>query len=227
MTPAGNVGKPGALTVHVLKNHPMESNIYLITAGRNILVDTGLGGSVERLMGDIGGILGSAAVECIILTHSHIDHTGGAAAFAGATGAPIFIHSSEAGAVREGDSVQTGADMFGVVPTAAEVETLEEGDLIDLGSGDSLEVMHTPGHSEGSLCLFHRGSGSLFSGDTVFTNGGVGRWDLPGGSLGRLRQSIERLLALDVKNIYPGHMSYSEGDGREHIELGLMSLSMY
>ena len=61
----------------------------------------------------------------------------------------------------------------------------------------------------------------------VFTNGGVGRWDLPGGNLDELHTSLKRLAELEVRDIYPGHMSWSEGDGKDHIQLGLMSLAMY
>ena len=213
--------------VHSLYHHPMESNIYLVRSGRNILVDTGLGRSVERVMVQVKDELGIGEVHDIVLTHKHVDHTGGARAFREATGARLLMSEVESDIIRRGDARETGADMFGVPQEPVEVETLSEGDEVDLGGGASLKVLMTPGHSEGSLCLWHERSGTLLSGDTVFTNGGVGRWDLSGGNLEDLRSSLKRLAELEVKDIYPGHMSYSEGDGKDHIQLGLMSLAMY
>ncbi len=215
------------LSVYPLRNHPMECNIYLIKGERNILVDTGLGNSVERLIRHIDEELGVTKVHAIILTHKHIDHTGGASGFHKATGAPLYIHKIESEAVSTGDPASTGAAMFGVKAEPVDVEIFEEGGEVDLGGGDALKVLHTPGHSEGSVCLWHEPTSSLFSGDTVFTNGGVGRWDLPGGDFKQLHNSLKRLSGLDVVDIYPGHMSWDLGDGRQHIELGLMSLSMY
>jgi len=76
--------------------------------------------------------------------------------------------------------------------------------------GHILEVIYTPGHSPGSICLYEPESKSLFSGDTIFSDGGIGRTDFPGGSMEELVESIRRI-DMDVLDLYPGH--YIPGTG--------------
>ena len=91
--------------------------------------------------------------------------------------------------------------------------------MIDLGKV-RLEVIHTQGHTQGSICLYEPKSKSLFSGDTIFSDG-IGRVDLPGGDWIKLKKSIERLLNLhrssSIEKIYPGHGSIGSGDDIERI----------
>ncbi len=95
---------------------------------------------------------------------------------------------------------------------------LKEGDKIEVGDL-SFTVLHTPGHSPGSIVLHDKESRSAIVGDTVFCDGGVGRWDLPGGDLGQLISSLKRLGELGLKNMYPGHGPYAEGDAQMHMRL--------
>jgi glyoxylase-like metal-dependent hydrolase (beta-lactamase superfamily II) len=106
--------------------------------------------------------------------------------------------------LRKGDQVITLAAGFGEKLGPMEVvKGLKEGDKIELGEL-ILEVLHTPGHTAGSICLYDPRQRILFSGDAIFCDG-VGRTDLPTGDATALRNSIEGLLKLDVQNIYPGH----------------------
>ena len=105
------------------------------------------------------------------------------------------------------------------------VERLHSGDTIDLGSC-SLEVIHTPGNSTGSISLYEPESRSLFSGDTLLCNGGVGRWDLPSGNYQQLKLSIRMLNDLDIVNLYPGHDVISEGEGQHHARLARESIEL-
>jgi glyoxylase-like metal-dependent hydrolase (beta-lactamase superfamily II) len=86
---------------------------------------------------------------------------------------------------------------------------------------EGLRVLHTPGHSPGSICLFDAEEGILFSGDTVFTHGSFGRYDLPGGERHALLKSLERLSTLDVRAIYPGHGEPVEKQAERHIAAAL------
>jgi glyoxylase-like metal-dependent hydrolase (beta-lactamase superfamily II) len=86
------------------------------------------------------------------------------------------------------------------------------------------EVIHTPGHTPGGLCLYSKKSKSLFSGDTIFSYGSFGRYDFPEGDFVELKNSIERLAEFDVLNIYPGHEIVVEGDGNKHMKMSLQNI---
>ncbi len=83
-----------------------------------------------------------------------------------------------------------------------------------------IEVIHTPGHTPGGICLYESETGSLFSGDTIFQAGGIGRCDL-GGDLSDLIHSIELLTTLDTEVLYPGHLDVTDSDVPSQIESSL------
>jgi len=126
-------------------------------------------------------------VKCIINTHGHPDHTSGNKAMKEATGAPLLIHEYDASMLKN--------------PSAD--KTIREGDIIELGK-IKLRVLHTPGHSKGSIALL--GADAVFSGDTLFA-GSIGRYDLPGGSLEEIMNSIKNKLLIlpDHVKVYSGH----------------------
>jgi glyoxylase-like metal-dependent hydrolase (beta-lactamase superfamily II) len=130
-------------------------------------------------------------------------------------GAKVFIHEKDAGPIRNGDGWGTLSKMFGENSEAIEVETIAEGDHFSSGEHD-FEVIYTPGHTIGSICLYEKKSGILISGDTVFV-GGVGRWDLPTGDFDSLVTSIRKLFAFGPESIYPGHGPHAIGNGKQRI----------
>jgi glyoxylase-like metal-dependent hydrolase (beta-lactamase superfamily II) len=136
----------------------------------------------------------------IILTHSHYDHIGAALQIKERYSAPIAIHRDDA------DNLKSAAANFSAMfEECVEFEAdriLEGGDSWDL-DGEKLRVLHTPGHSEGSIVL--TSDKIIFAGDTIFQSG-VGRTDLPGGNIAELRKSIARLLQFDdATEVFPGH----------------------
>lgn len=138
----------------------------------------------------------------VINTHGHSDHTSGNAAIIEATGAQLCIHSADADQVTRLLSKVLSRFMGGKgSPKASRL--LEDNDIIDIGQ-TRLKVIHTPGHTPGSICL--HGDGNLFTGDTLFV-GAVGRTDFPGGSFNQLLSSIhEKLYTLpDDTRVWPGH----------------------
>jgi hydroxyacylglutathione hydrolase len=142
-------------------------------------------------------------VTHIINTHGHSDHTAGNGAIKAATGAQLFIHKLDAG--RLGKVVhKTFSRILGGKGSPAPDVLLNDDDLIQIGDDISLGVIHTPGHTPGSMCLY--ASGHLFTGDTLFA-GAVGRTDLPGGSSKQLLASIKnKLYTLPESTIvWPGH----------------------
>jgi len=143
-----------------------------------------------------------ARVCWIVCTHSHPDHIGANASVLGATKAQLVLHEREASSVRRFRN-RLFTRLMGGRPSPQADRCVEDGDLLCFGNS-RLCVLHTPGHSPGSICLL--AEGHLFSGDTLFV-GGVGRVDLPGSSWRELARSLrEKLLVLpDETVLWPGH----------------------
>jgi glyoxylase-like metal-dependent hydrolase (beta-lactamase superfamily II) len=134
-------------------------------------------------------------------THAHADHAGGNRKLKELANAEIVIH--EADAERLANPSPFILQLFGCEASPPADRIVTDGDLIEFG-GCHLKVLHTPGHTPGGICLF--ADGQVFTGDTLFV-GGIGRTDLPGGSLAVLLHSIQmKLLTLsDQTVVLPGH----------------------
>ncbi|MGC9315801.1 MAG: MBL fold metallo-hydrolase [bacterium] len=136
----------------------------------------------------------------IILTHSHYDHIGAVPKIVERFQVPIAIHRDDANNLKSAKANFSAIFEEEIVFTADRI--LEEADSWNL-DGEKLRVLHTPGHSKGSIVL--AGDNIIFAGDTIF-NSGVGRTDLPGGDISTLRKSIARLLQFDDDTeVFPGH----------------------
>ncbi len=134
-------------------------------------------------------------VTGIVITHAHIDHIGGAAKLRAKTGAPVYMNEND---LSLRDMLDTQASWVGCPdPEKTEVDvTVKDGDAIKLADTD-FQVLHTPGHTQGSICLLIESENKLIAGDTLFYDS-IGRTDLPGGSSRRIFASIEdKLLTLD------------------------------
>lgn len=204
------------MKVHYVAGVASDSNVYLLEDEDPVLVDTGTGMYADTALEEVSDIVPLRKIGRIVLTHSHYDHMGGAKAFQEATGARIYLHEAEARPLMAGDASLTLYDVFSRSYRGLDVEELATGQRLKLGSTE-LEVLHTPGHSPGSITLYDPRSASAIVGDTVFCDGGVGRWDFPGGDLAKLRSSVNRLRELGLRNMYPGHGSYAEGDAKTHL----------
>lgn len=213
------------LKIHTIYGAGYDSNVFILEdkeTGESALVDTGTGAYSSHVQKMVEKFVPLESVRLIILTHGHYDHTGGAAALAEITGAVVLMHELDA-PFTEGGRDNAAAFFGGKQEKITIARKLKEGDKIMVGKS-MLEVLHTPGHTPGSICLYHAESRSLLSGDTVFSDGGVGRWDLMGGDYAALAASVKRLCLLDVENLYPGHGYAVEGGAGEHLQMSLESL---
>ncbi|MGD8386259.1 MAG: MBL fold metallo-hydrolase [Desulfobacteraceae bacterium] len=174
-------------------------NTYLIQTDRNILLDPGHLHLFDRLRNRLARrSLNEADMDVVLVTHGHPDHLEAIQAFS-RTQALAALHVAERDFLRE-MGAQSGN---GLTPGGGEPDfLLEEGEL-RIGD-EPFQVLHTPGHSPGSFCLYWPRRKALFSGDVVFS-GGLGRTDLPGGDGHALKASIQRLSSLEVDLLLPGH----------------------
>ena len=182
---------------------PLQCNCTLIgdeDAGEAIVVDPGDEVSrIYRRLADLG-----LKLKQILVTHGHIDHVGGALKLKHLTGAPIFLNENDLALLK---MMEEQAAWVGV-PTpdvSAPDVSLEDGLRVGLDRYPA-EVLHTPGHTQGSVCLHFAPLKMVIAGDTLFA-GSIGRTDLPGGNGRQIIESIQtRLLSLsDDTKVLPGH----------------------
>jgi glyoxylase-like metal-dependent hydrolase (beta-lactamase superfamily II) len=209
------------MKIHCIYGYSYDSNIYIITGEKPTIIDSGTGLFNREVTSNIKKIVDPKTIKQIILTHEHFDHAGGVKKIYDLTerNAKIIAHQNASGKIERGESIFARM-LGGIMPKMPVDVKLNEGDTIVIGD-ETFEVFHTPGHTSGSMCLYSKTSKSLFSGDTVFSHGSFGRYDLPGGDLDLLRKSIERLAKLDIVNLYPGHETVVEGDGNRHMKMTL------
>jgi hydroxyacylglutathione hydrolase len=191
------------MILQTLQVGPLMVNCYIVGDERTrevVVIDPG--GDVRKIHDAV--MQGRSRVVAIVLTHAHFDHVLGVSGLKQETGAPLMVGEEEAPILM---TVKGQAEFFGLampVPPAPD-QLLKAGDEIAAG-GLRLQVIATPGHTPGGICLYGQKDNVLFSGDTLM-RGGIGRTDLPGGSMEALMLSIRtRLMTLPPETIvYPGH----------------------
>lgn len=187
-----------------------ESNCFIVAGEKAAVIDAG---DPHRILEKMGGL--NIQTAYLINTHCHYDHVLGLGVLKQRLGGLVALHEADADALDAGERDLILADAFGARPPMVKVDVrLRDGSVIDLG-GLCLDVIHTPGHTPGSICLYEPETKSLFSGDTVFADG-VGRTDFPKGSFEDLKKSVETLIELHnesgIGTVYPGHGPTTTGD---------------
>jgi glyoxylase-like metal-dependent hydrolase (beta-lactamase superfamily II) len=195
---------------------PAATNVHVLADPRSreaIAIDTAIP-SLAWIRDELAER--SWTLKLIVSTHGHWDHIGDNAAVAAETGAEIAVHPLDRERLVHPQPLSAP---FEIPPSVPAVE-LAEGGEIRFGE-IRLQVLHTPGHTEGSVCLLSADDGLLFSGDTLFA-GGWGRVDLPGGSPDEMAASIARLTELEDRlAVLPGH-GPSTTIGRERAWMDLV-----
>ena len=200
---------------------PLGANAYLILDEKKALID--VGGDFDFIRRAVSRYIDLKDLDYIILTHTHFDHASATKHLKEVSGAETVLHEKEYEFAR---LQNFSSSFFGIDFPSFEAEKLvREGDIINLGKF-TLEVIHTPGHTPGSICLYDRDKRIMFTGDTVFPNGGFGRVDFPGGNAIEMVESLKRLTEFDIEMMYPGHDEPVD-NANEHVRIALKFARMF
>jgi hydroxyacylglutathione hydrolase len=187
------------------------SNIFIFAKGDDIsLVDTGSGMEPNAVGPQLGQLdLEIEAVTRVVITHGHIDHIGGLTEICEHSSPEIFVHRNDVDDLRS----------IGIKT----VTYMEDGDNIRIGRRD-LRVIHSPGHTEGSVCLHD--DEIILTGDTAFPGGYFGRTDLPSGDWRKLIDSLDKLSRLNVRVMLPGHGEPLLSEASSHLRLARKTIEL-
>jgi|SRR5919204_459980 glyoxylase-like metal-dependent hydrolase (beta-lactamase superfamily II) len=214
-----------------------DCHVYLLDGGEEYaLIDAGGGRDVAGILGQIEADgLDPARVRSLLLTHGHGDHAAGAAGLREKLGLRVLASPTVARFVREGDERGVSLDVarkagsyppdFVFPPCPVDGE-LNEGATVRVGDL-ALEVIETPGHASGQLSFVLRRNGltSVFCGDALFFGGKIlllHTWDC---SVQEAIRSVERLAALSVDGLFPGHLTFALRHGRRHADRAMQSIA--
>jgi hydroxyacylglutathione hydrolase len=202
---------PSLRDIYFIEGIGLCSNIFIFADGDSIsLVDTGSGmepNTVSPQLEQLG--LKIEEVNRIALTHGHIDHIGGLTEICEHSSPEILVHQSDAN-----DLKSLGIES---------IVYMKDGDNVRLGRRD-LRVIHTPGHTEGSVCLHD--NEIILTGDTAFPGGYFGRTDLPSGDWRKLIDSLDKLSRLDVRVMLPGHGEPLLSEASSHLRLARKTVEL-
>lgn len=188
--------------IYLLGGAESDSNIYCID--NELMIDCGSGFFTNDILAQMEEYgIDPREIKLIVLTHAHFDHCGAVKEWKKITGAKVFIHEKDMKALETGDGVlakEFDIDYNGVKPDGL----IKEGEEIKT-KRYTFKVIHTPGHTPGSICLWEPKKKILVSGDTLLPDG-FGRTDYPGGDEKKLKNSLKKIKNLgDIEVLLPGH----------------------
>lgn len=182
---------------------PLQCNCTILgdeTTGEAMVVDPG--DNIPQILAFLAQH--KLTLKQIVVTHGHIDHVGGAVRLKRSTGAPVLLNQNDLPLL---EMMDVQADWLGIpTPEVAPPDVSAEDGMMTGIAGHTAQVIHTPGHTRGSICLHFAPENLLLAGDTLFA-GSIGRTDLPGGDGRQILRSLhDRLLNLpDETRVIPGH----------------------
>lgn len=187
------------MDMYTLNLGELGTNCYIVQTDSEKCAAVDIGGDPEVFLEFIESK--NLKLDKILLTHGHFDHIGGVKEVQKKTGALVYIHSFDS-AMLEGDSSSLAASFGMRLKTIDNYNEVQDGDVIKSGEKE-FRVMHTPGHTKGSICYIM--DDVIFSGDTLFA-GSMGRTDYPSGNIDEMRSSLKKLKLMDGDyKVYPGH----------------------
>lgn len=206
------------------ENPMLDCNQYIIkdpVSDGLALFDAGNGISLKGLIEGMKEVkLDYKYIKKIFITHEHVDHVLGLYPLMDLlkeSKPEIYAYGETAKILQEGDesrifpgNLGIGPSMFSVNIIPLNIENLSIEKLVNVFNEFNFQIIHTPGHSIGSITYYEPKKKILIPGDLVFTGGSFGRYDFPGGSLKVLTESIKHVTSLDVKYLLPGHMGISD-----------------
>ena len=200
--------------IYLITGIGLTSNIYLLGKTDLTLIDAGNDSQPSNIITELSkSHLVLNDIKQIIITHAHFDHVGGLPGLLRYISPKIYVHEKE-----QSKLVQILGNK--------EVMTIHDGDVLATEIG-SLQILHTPGHSPGAICIYDHTRRVLYSGDTVFPNGLFGRCDLNGGDKTALIQSLHHLSYLDIDILLPGHEYPVFSQAKQHVELSFKNAYSY
>jgi len=209
--------------LYVLYPAKFSSNAYLLIGKKTVLIDTGLAQNEPYLKEFLSALsLAPSEINLILHTHGHADHFEADKIF---PNAEIMMHRKDAEKVNAKDPIYTCSELLGGSNFPKIKSFLSDGQKLKLEPFE-IEVIHTPGHSIGSVCFYEKRKRLLFSGDTIF-NSAVGRYDLAGSSKNDLFESIRKLSKLKVDMLLPGHGKVMKEKIAENFEFAVNQMSSY
>ena len=200
-------------SLHLIVGEGLCSNIYVVGKEEAVIIDTGVGNYSNPVWPQLEELgVTPDKVKGVVLTHAHHDHAMGAFIILQKADPKVFVHRLDTLYI---------ASRFG--PNLVKVE---DGDVVETELWP-LEVVWTPGHTEGGMCLYAREERILFSGDTVFPDGNYGSYYGESGSLHAIIDSLKKLSELEVDIMLPGHGRPLLDGAGEHIKLAYSKASRH
>jgi glyoxylase-like metal-dependent hydrolase (beta-lactamase superfamily II) len=199
--------------VHMIVGDGLCSNIYVIGNKRATIIDTGVGNQLNPVWPQLEHLgIGVQNIENVVITHAHHDHAMGAFLILEKAKPRVYVY--------ELDSHYIASSL------GNSLVKVKEGEIIETELWP-LEVIWTPGHTEGGMCLYAREKRILFSGDTAFPDGYFGRFDGESGSLENLIESLRKLVKLRVEIMLAGHGFPVIQGADENLRLALRNAELY
>jgi glyoxylase-like metal-dependent hydrolase (beta-lactamase superfamily II) len=186
--------------IELIEGFGHDCNVYVVDDA--LIIDAGTGTYFAKMKEEIERVCDPTSVQLLVNTHCHFDHSGGNKKFRDWLKLQIAVHAADR------DSVETGkgalSELFGQSSRIMTVDRiLQNGSNIST-KNFSFDVIHTPGHTPGSICLYDKSKKILISGDTLFDSA-IGRTDYPGGSKEQMIESLKKISLLDAQYLLPGH----------------------